>query len=325
MLKGKDLWVDSSGKRLTGPGPEAITDFTAYTSNFSGLSGSIGATYNFTGSLYAKLNLARGYRAPTAAESGANGIHDGTPFYEIGDHGLKSESSLQVDGTLGLNSKDITAELTGFVNNINNYIFAEKLESVFGGDSIREDPALALAPGPAFKYVQGNAVLSGLELVLNIHPASIKGLHFDNSFSFVNALQSNQPDSTKYLPFTPPARYKTELKYQCSGGKLLKNCYFKIGLDHFFEQNKIYYKYGNETITPGYSLINAGMGGDIYDGKKTLFSVYLSGTNLGDMGYQSNMSRLKYTDENNVTRRIGVFNTGRNFSIKILIPFDLKK
>ena len=193
-----------------------------------------------------------------------------------------------------------------------------------GGDSIREDPALALAPGPAFKYVQGNAVLSGLELVLNIHPASIKGLHFDNSFSFVNAVQSNQPDSTKYLPFTPPARYKTELKYQCNGGKLFRRCYFKIGLDHFFEQNKIYYKYGNETITPGYTLINAGMGGDICNGNKTLFSVYLSGTNLGDMGYQSNMSRLKYTDPNNVTGRIGVFNMGRNFSIKILIPFDLK-
>src|SRR5471030_616604 len=88
------------------------------------------------------------------AENGANGIHDGTPFYEIGDHKLKAESSWQFDGTLGINSKDITAELTGFVNNINHYIFSEKLASLLGGDSIRNDPALALAPGPAFKYVQ---------------------------------------------------------------------------------------------------------------------------------------------------------------------------
>ena len=138
MLKGKDLWVDSSGVRLPGPEAGSLADFTAYNSNFSGLSGSIGAAYNFTNEFYAKLNIARGYRAPTAAESGANGIHDGTPFYEIGDHSLKAESSFQFDGTLGINSKNISAEVTGFVNSINNYIFAEKLESVFGGDSIRE-------------------------------------------------------------------------------------------------------------------------------------------------------------------------------------------
>ena len=325
MLKGKNLWVDSMGERLPGPEPGSLADFTAYTSNFSGLSGSIGLAYNFTDNVYAKLNLARGYRAPTAAESGANGIHDGTPFYEIGDHNLKAESSLQVDGTLGINSKDVTAELTGFVNNINHYIFAEKLESVFGGDSIREDPALALAPGPAFKYVQGNAVLSGMEIVFNIHPHTVKGLYFDNSFSFVSSIQKDQPDSTRYLPFTPPAKYRTELKYICSGGKSIKNEYIKFGLDHYFEQNKIYYKYGDETVTPAYTLINAGIGGDICSHDKTLFSVYVYGSNLADVAYQSNMSRLKYTDPNNVTGRIGVYNMGRNFSIKILIPFDIKE
>ena len=325
ILKGKELWVDSSGKRLAGPGPDAIADFTPYRASFSGISGSIGATYNFTDNFYGKINLARGYRAPTAAESGANGIHDGTPFYEIGDHSLKAESSFQVDATLGTNTKDVSAELTGFANNINNYIFAEKLESFFGGDSVREDPALALAPGPAFKYVQGNAILSGLELVLNIHPQSVKGLHFDNSFSFVNALQKNQPDSTKYLPFTPPARYRAELKYVCTKGKIIKNAFIKIGLDYFFKQDKVYYKYGNETITPAYTLINAGIGGDICHNGHTLFSLYLNGSNLGDLGYQSNMSRLKYTDENNVTGRTGVFNAGRNISIKLVLPFDIKK
>ena len=324
-LKGKSMWVDSSGKRLPGPEPGAIENFTAYTGNFSGLSGSIGAAYNFTDHLYAKLNLARGYRALTAAESGANGIHDGTPFYEIGDHGLKAESSLQVDGTIGVSAKDVTAELTGFVNSINDYVFAEKLESVFGGDSIREDPALALTPGPAFKYVQGNAVLSGLELVLNIHPQSIKGLYFNNSFSFVNAIQKDQPDSTKYLPFTPPATYRTELKYVCNRGKTIKNAFLKLGLDCYFEQNKIYYNYGDETVTPAETLISAGIGADIYAHNRTLFSIYLYGSNLGDAGYQSNMSRLKYTEPNNVTGRIGVFNMGRNFSFKVLVPLDLKK
>ncbi len=325
MLKGKALYVDSSGKRLQGSETGAIADFTAYTSDFSGLSGSIGVTYSFNDKLYAKANIARGYRAPTAAESGANGIHDGTPFYEIGDHSLKAESSLQLDATLGVNSKDISAEFTGFVNNINNYIFAEKLESVFRGDSIRNDPALALTPGPAFKYVQGNAILSGGEMILNIHLHTVKWLHFDNSFSFVNAIQKNQPDSTKYLPYTPPAKYRTELKFVCTNGKTIKNAFVKIGMDYYFEQNKIYYKYGNETITPAYTLINAGIGGDICTRNRVLFSFYLYGSNLGNVAYQSSMSRLKYTDTNNVTGRVGVFNMGRNISFKLVIPIDINK
>ena len=45
-----------------------------------------------------------------------------------------------------------------------------------------EDPALALAPGPAFKYVQDDATLSGAEFVFNVHPSSIPWLSFDNSF-----------------------------------------------------------------------------------------------------------------------------------------------
>jgi len=39
------------------------------------------------------------------------------------------------------------------------------------------------------------------------------------------------------------------------------------------------------------------------------------------------LSRLKYAPENLVTGRIGVFNMGRNFTIKFNIPlsFDTKK
>lgn len=325
LLKGKDLWVDSSGARLHGPEPRSLADFTAYTSNFSGLSGSVGVAYDFNDYFYGKLNMAKGYRAPTAAESGANGIHDGTPFYEIGDHNLKAESSLEADLTLGVRSKELTAEVTGFVNKINNYIFAEKLESVFGGDSLRDDPALALAEGPAFKYVQGDATLSGGEFVLNIHPSAVKELHFDNSFSFVTAKQNNQPDSTKYLPYTPPGKYRTELKFVCPNGKTIKNAYIKVGVDYYLEQNKIYFKYGNETVTPAYTLLNAGIGGDICDHNHALFSVYIYGSNLGDVAYQSSMSRLKYADENLATGRIGVFNMGRNISFKLLVPLDFKK
>jgi iron complex outermembrane receptor protein len=72
-------------------------------------------------------------------------------------------------------------------------------------------------------------------------------------------------------------------------------------------------------------LLNAAIGTDIYANNKPVCTIYLSGNNLADIAYQSNMSRIKYGDTNNLTGRVGIFNMGRNFSIKLIIPFDIKK
>ncbi len=55
---------------------------------------------------------------------------------------------------------------------------------------------------------------------------------------------------------------------------------------------------------------------------RTLFQLYLSGTNLLNTSYIDYMSRFKYYPVNNVTGRVGVFNMGRNISIKMIIPFN---
>ena len=317
-FKGDDLYVDETGARLPGPAAGATQQFKAYSSNFSGFSGSIGAAYNFTDMVYGKINIARGYRAPNVAESGSNGIHDGTPFYEIGDSKLKPENSLQVDGTLGINTGDITAEATLFRNQINNYIFPLKLGSVFGGDSLTQD-------APTFKFVAGDAVLSGGEIELNIHPRSQKWFRWDNAFSFISATQKNQGDSSKYLPYTPPGKLQSKIKFNAEKlGSALRNSFFSVGVDHFLEQNKVFYKFDNETVTPSYTLLNIGLGTEIWSKNKSIFSIYFLASNLGDVAYQSNMSRLKYADINNATGRVGVYNMGRNFSLKIYIPLDFK-
>jgi iron complex outermembrane recepter protein len=55
-----------------------------------------------------------------------------------------------------------------------------------------------------------------------------------------------------------------------------------------------------------------------------LFSVYISSNNLFDVAYQNHLSRLKYAAENQITGRAGVFNAGRNFSFKIVVPIAFK-
>jgi iron complex outermembrane receptor protein len=49
-------------------------------------------------------------------------------------------------------------------------------------------------------------------------------------------------------------------------------------------------------------------------------SLFLEASNLTDKVYQDHLSRLKYTAVNNVTGRAGIFNMGRNFTIKLVIP-----
>ncbi|OIR14168.1 putative TonB-dependent receptor precursor [mine drainage metagenome] len=325
-LQTKNLYIDSNSVRLQSPETNSITRFSAFSSNFSGVSGSIGASYDFSKNIYGKINFSRGFRAPNIAESGADGIHDGTPFYEIGDPHLKAESSLQIDATVGINTEDFTTEVTPFINKINNYIFPSKLQSVFGGDSMRLDFASGLPAGPTFKYIAGNAILSGGEIILNIHPQTIKWLSFENSFSLINAIQLNQTDSTKYLPYTPPQKLLSALIFHLNkNSQILQNTFLRIGVENYFKQDKIYYKFGDETVTPGYTLLNAGFSTDIVSKNKNICTIHFSCNNLTDVAYQSNMSRLKYSDINNVTGRVGVFNMGRNFSFKLIIPLNIKE
>ncbi|MEO6542335.1 MAG: TonB-dependent receptor, partial [Ferruginibacter sp.] len=99
-------------------------------------------------------------------------------------------------------------------------------------------------------------------------------------------------------------------------------------VDNTFTKKNVFTVYNTETRTAGYSLLNAGMGADIVNKKKqTLFSFGFSVMNITDVAYQNHLSRLKYAEENVATGRTGVFNMGRNFSIKLNVPLtvNLKK
>ena len=290
--------------------------FKASNQNYNSLSGSIGLSYQIDKKSTLKFNLSRGFRAPNIAEISSNGKHEGTLRYEYGNVKLKPEVSHQIDLAYFLNSDHVTFELTPFVNLISNYIFSEKLTSVYGGDSI-PDPD---EPTPAFKFTQGSSTLIGGEIYLDIHPHPYDWLHIENSFSFVQATQNNQSDSTKYLPFIPAPKYTSELKAQFKkAGKNLYNAYIKFGVDHYFQQDKFFKAYDTETGTPAYTLLSAGVGATVkaFD-RNNFMNVYISGENLADIGYQSHLSRLKYAPQNPLTGRNGVFNMGRNISLKLI-------
>jgi iron complex outermembrane receptor protein len=340
-FNGIDHWVDSTNQAPVAPdAPNGFHEFPGFTSHFNGISFSAGATYNFTKNVYAKANIARGWRAPNVAEAGANGVHDGTVVYEIGDNTLKPETSLEEDIAFGIDSKDVDFEIDLFNNRISNFIYARGLLSAFGGDSINNSlNAAGLGAAPVYKYTQGAAELYGGELSLNIHPSAIPWVELNSTFSYVYGNLVHASDSTKYLPFVPPARITADLRFPIRQlGPAIKNGYLKVGVQDFFEQKDIYQQYAiynglstaltpyeyaaSTSATKGYTLFNAGAGGDIVSKGKVVCKVYLLCNNLFNTAYIDYMSRFKYFPVNYTSGRVGVFNMGRNISVKMVIPLD---
>jgi iron complex outermembrane recepter protein len=294
------------------------TRFNAFNKDFSNFSGSAGISYLPSDLITLKFNIARGFRAPTVAELASNGTHEGTNRYEYGDNSLKSETSWQLDGGIGIESQHVSLEATLFSNNIRNFIFYRKLSAVGGGDSTVEVDGNFI---PAYRFDQSPARLAGLEVRLDIHPHPLDWLHFENSFSFVNARFKEATGGTKNIPFIPAARLISELRGDfLHKGKSFRNLSLSLEMDRTFDQNHAFTAYDTETPTSGYTLLNAGLGVDVVSKNKALFSIYLQGNNITDVAYQNHLNRLKYTAENQVTGRTGVFNMGRNFSIKVNVP-----
>lgn len=304
--------------------------FDSYSHTFSGFSGSLGATYTISKALSIKLNFARGYRAPNISEISAKGVHPGTGFQQLGDANFKPEFSLQEDLGLFFNNEHISAGIELFNNMISNYIYNEKLLSLNGGDSIYSESGNSYQ---VFKFRQTKAQLYGGEFSFDIHPHPLDWLHFENTASFIYAINLGGngaaiTDSTKYLPYIPPFHTNSELRADVKKKiGCFTSVYLKFGLQYFATQDKFYSAYGTETKTNGYVLLDCGMGFDVESKKGTkLCSVIVSANNLTDEAYQSNMSRLKYFDNypKNGTGRSGIYNMGRNFSFKLVVPLDVK-
>ena len=338
---GIDHWVDSLNQAPVAPNaPNGFHEFQGFTSHFSGMSFSFGGTYDLSKTTYVKANIARGWRAPNVAECAANGVHDGTVVYEIGDPTLRPETSLEEDVTFGVNGKNVDFEVDLFNNSINDFIYAKGLKNSKGLDSINNSlNAAGLGAAPVYKYTQGPAQLYGGEIVFNVHPSDISWVQLNSTFSYVTGGLLHVPDSTKYLPFVPPGRITADLKFPLKQfSKTINHAYLKAGVLSCFEQKDVYQQYAiynglNTALTPyeyaaskaaakGYTLFNVGAGSDILSNGKTICQVYLVCTNLFNTAYIDYMSRFKYYPVNYTTDRVGVFNMGRNISVKLLIPID---
>ena len=313
------------GEKVEANNPGSELQFPSFKRNYYGLSGSLGLTYNISDKLLVKANIARGYRAPNITEIGSNGLDPGAHIVYLGNRTFKPEFNLQQDLGVIAYLKDADLSLEVFNNDIQNYIYQSRLTDENG------NPVIIVPGNLTYQYQQSRARLYGAEFSVNVHPTSLKWLSFNNSFAYVVGLNKNKEllnqfgNEAKYLPFIPPMQIRSEIKLTATNEQgFLNKPYFKIDAAVFANQNRFYALDDTESFTKGYTLINAGIGSGIKSKlNKTILDIFIQCDNIFNVAYQSHLNRLKYFEYYNSSpnERSGIYNMGRNFSFKAIIPF----
>ena len=261
--------------------------FEALNKSYTSWNASMGYKTNFSEAFVVRLNLASGFRAPNLAELSSNGVHEGTNRYEVGNANLKTEQNFQTDLNLEYKTDHLEFFVNGFYNHINDFIYINPT-----GESIDDNDV--------FNYIQNNANLYGGEIGLHFHPHPLDWLHFETSFETV----TGKKQDGDYLPLIPANNWNNSLRTEWNDTKWLKEGFATISLVSTFNQNKIS---GFETRTPGYSILNLGIGGTLHLGK-TKIDINLNGNNITDKKYTAHLSRLKGD---------GISNMGRNLVLGV--------
>lgn len=304
IKKVKDKWSRNFGLRYdwkTISADSLSGVFNSFERSFNAISGSFGFTYEANERLHFRWNAGRGFRVPNISELSANGVHEGTFRYEIGNSDLKPETSWQFDAGLGYESEKIGGEFSLFYNAFNQFIYYRNSENqTMSVDDVNY---------PVFRYVQGDALFYGGEVSVDYHIT--EQIHFENKASYVWAI--NQETELE-LPFIPPFHLNSLLSYefikkQNSNWKSIK---IKAQYDYFAKQNRIDQF---ETITEAYSLVGGGFSAR-YQSKSTCVDFYLIASNITNQVYFNHLSRLKY---------VGIAGMGRNLTIGCSIPFGVLK
>ncbi len=310
------LYLDSLG-RVTTKGPLATEQFTSLDRSTTGLSASLGASWQGSENLTLKFNIGRGFRNPNINELSANGMHEGSQRYELGNANLVPENNTQFDLGLLYQTEHVHIDASVFSNSINNFIFQRKLQAVGGGDSTIQGTEV-------FRYEQSQALLYGAECSIDIHPHPFDWLHFENTFGMVIATMPNQTDSTKYLPFTPAPRWTSSLRAQFQSiSSTLRSLSIGLTSEYTLAQRSIYSAYGTETATEAYDLLHLSIQTELAVLGVKAMRLSFSVNNILNTDYQNHLSRLKYADMNPLTSKVGVSAPGRTFVFKLSVPIEL--
>lgn len=321
--KWDDFYVGENDKQSNSNDPNAELQFENFKKTYHGISGSMGATYQANRNISLKANIGRAYRAPNVTEIGSNGLDPGAHIIYLGDRTFNPEFSLQEDLGINLKFKDVSGEVSVFNNNIQNFIYMTALADAQG------NPILDAQGNRTYQYEQSKAQLYGGEFWLGVHPRNWKGFRWDNSMSVVYGFNrksglKGKGTQGEYLPLIPPMMLNSSLSHRFEPqSKWLTSITPKFEIEYAATQNRYLGLNGTETETPSYTLFNLGFTAEINYFKDKNIQFVFQVNNLFNKAYQSHLNRLKYFEyyEQSPNGRYGIYDMGRNFVVKMIVPF----
>lgn len=209
--------------------------------NFAPQSLATGALYNLTEQWSLATNLSHNERAPTYSELYANGPHDATGQFEIGNTALNKEKSNGIDTQLRWKSGTDSASIGAYYTRFNNYL------GFFNTGRIVDDQGVVDPSG-------------GLnEAVTRQVPASFKGVESEAKFRIYDQIgaldlrlrgdyvHATNLSTGEPLPRIAPIHLGFGLDYQ------LNKLSTRLDVLHGFKQDRVAQ---NETATDGYTQVN---------------------------------------------------------------------
>jgi iron complex outermembrane recepter protein len=269
----------------TGSFNTPTSEIPPFSKGFNDVNGSVGESLTYK-NLLLKIDLSSGFRSGNLAELSANGLHEGTPNWYIGNPDMKVEQCLDADISASWQHKWLTLRGSVFSNTFRNYIYLLPTDEEYFGFNI-------------YRYEQTNATLQGFEAGLSIDNKNQFSLSLD--YSYLDARRSNGT----WLPLTPANRLLFESKYYLPAiVSNWQNVFLSFGVNYTMEQNNTD---SFEFPTPDYFILNAGAGVSFKSVR-----ILLTCRNLTDQLYFDHLSRLKYYGLNDMGRNI-VLNVGWQF------------
>lgn len=277
---------------------------TAYTRafdlehEFTPVSISAGAVWDFAPSYNLGLSISRSERAPAASELLSFGPHIGTGSYEVGalfdihnhhftlsERAIDLETANNIDLTLRKTKGDIGFIFNAFYNQVDNYyyqintgLYAESgHDHGHDHDDSHDHGHDHSSELPVYLYKTDDVILHGFEAQIAWQLSD--EFKLDLFSDYVRARLDKGGD----LPRTPPLRFGTEFSYQTN------NLSAHIHVTRYQEQDRTA---ATETATDGYTLVDASISYDLPVLNHDL-SLYLRGTNLTDTEARVHSSFLK--------------------------------
>jgi outer membrane cobalamin receptor len=235
-----------------------IFDDTNNKQDFSGFSGSLGATYHLTPHWNLAGNIAKGFRAPSIFELYAGGLHGGVQAYQLGNPELNAETTMGGDLSLRYKDDKTKASISVYHTIINDYIYLANTGTTRTVNGVLYQD---------MKNEQTNAIMQGLEFSLDTFVT--ESTNIEGGFELIHRRDTS---NDRKLTMMPANNLRLALHQNVGSLGALENSIFSLDMKYVAAQTvagsyEPFYQYNTMPFgtadTEAYTLWGLGYNADI--------------------------------------------------------------